>query len=138
MTDDEKREQGSRAWFEMVGQVMSDAARHAALPAETHVSLVERYTDGTDFGDGLVQGFRFDIVAGQPSYRVGAKPDERGDITIEVTGAVARELNAMPADASAQARRRHLETGGIRQQGDVSMLGDWFFEVHRHILARTR
>ena len=85
-----------------------------------------------------IQGFRFDIVGGKPSYRVGVRPDERGDITVEVTSAVARELNLMPAKASAVARRRYVEAGEIRQEGDPSRLGDWFAATGASIIARTR
>lgn len=134
----EKVEQGSRAWFEMVGEVMSRVAEQAGLPADKSVSLVERYTDGTDFGDGLVQGFRFDIVGGQPSYRVGVGPSEKGDITVEVASRVAYELNQMPAAASAKARQNYMEAGDIRQEGDLSRLGAWFADAHKAILERTR
>lgn len=133
----EKRKQGTPEWFDMVGRVMSEAARKADLPADSNVSLVERYTDPADFGDGLVQGFRFAIVAGQPSCRVGAKPGERGDVTVEVSAAAARDLNAMPAAAAAKARRRYIATGELRQEGDPAQLGEWFGTVHRAIVDRT-
>lgn len=137
MLTNEKVTQGTPAWFEMVGQVMSKAAEGAALPPTRNVSLIERYTDGVDFGDGLVQGFRFEIVRGKPFYRVGVRPDEQGDITIEVPSAVARELNRMPGDASAVARQNCVATGVIRQRGDPSQLGDWFGQVQQSIIDRT-
>ena len=137
MTED-KVAQGTPAWFEMVGQVMREAAERAALPPDQNVSLVERYTDGGDFGGGLVQGFRFDIVGGKPSYRVGVRPEEQGDITVEVSSTIARELNRMTAEASAVAREAYVATGEIHQEGDPSQLGDWFGQVHQSILDRTR
>jgi hypothetical protein len=130
--------QGTPAWFEMVGHVMSEAVKKAMLQPGQNVSLVERYTDGEALEDGLVQGFRFDIIGGKPSYRVGVRPEERGDITIEVSSKVARELNHMTAAASAIAREAYLKTGEMRQDGDPSILGDWFGQVHRSILARTK
>ncbi len=129
--------QGTPSWFEMVGQVMSEAAERAGLPPDQNVTLVERYTDGGDFGSGLVQGFRFDIVGGKPSYRVGVRPEEQGDITVEVSSTIARELNRMPAEASAIARESYVGTGEIHQEGDLSQLGDWFGQVHQSILDRT-
>ncbi len=137
MATNDKVAQGTPAWFEMVGQVMSEAAERAALPPDQNVSLVERYTDGSDFGSGMVQGFRFDIVGGKPCYRVGVAPDEQADITIEVSSKVARELNRIPVEASAVARQAYVATGEIRQDGDPSQLGDWFGQVHQSILGRT-
>lgn len=48
----------SVAWFDMVGRLMSEAAR----PLLPHVSLVERFTDGVELEHGLVQGLRFEAT----------------------------------------------------------------------------
>lgn len=130
---------GTIAWFEMVGTVMADAARRANLPTDLTVSLVERYTDGSVLSDGLVQGIRFDIVGGKPSYRVGARADEQADITIEVTAAAARELNMLrSADPRYKtALDRFLRTSEMRMHGDISRLGDWLAAVHDPIVDRT-
>lgn len=135
---DAKIEQGTPAWFEMVGTVMSDAAASAGLSPDHNVSLVERYTDAADVGGGLVQGFRFDITGGKPSYRVGVRPDERGDITVEVASAAARHLNQLHGEEAAAARARYLASGEIREDGDLSRLGAWFDATHERIVARTR
>ncbi len=129
--------QGTPDWFEMVGKVMSDAADRAGLSPDHNVSLVERYSDGVDFGDGLFQGFRFDIVDGKPSYRVGVRPDERGDINVTVASAVARRLNQLGNAEAATAREDFIRTGKIREEGDLSRLGDWFPATHAKILEQT-
>lgn len=138
-TTREKVRQGTPAWFEMVGTLMSDAAARSGLPADRNVSLVERYTDGIELSDGLIQGLRFEIVNGQPSFRVGVGRDERAEITVEVTSAAARKLNALhSADpAYSAARDRFLSTGEMRVDGDLSRLGDWLEAVHDPIVDRT-
>lgn len=131
---------GTAAWFTMVGRLMMDAARQAQLPGDANVSLVERYSDGADLADGLVQGLRFAVTAGTPSFRYGVYPDERGDVTIEVTMAASRKLNTLYGDdprfraalASLQANR------ALRVTGELAGLGDWFGAVHDQIVARTR
>lgn len=130
---------GSIAWFEMVGSLMCEAAARANLPQDFNLSLVERYTDGVAFPDGLVQGIRFDIQSGQPSFRVGAKPGEAADITVEVSAAASRELNSLyGADPRFQAAMTRLQTnGGIQFDGDLARLGDWFGTVHDPIVDRT-
>ena len=137
MTTHTKIPQGTPAWFEMVGTVMRDAAERAGLARGHTVSLVERYIDGVELGDGLVQGLRFAIVDGTPSYRVGVRPDERGDITVEVTSAAARELNRLRGDAAVAARETYLRTGELREDGDLSRLGTWFAGTHDPIVDRT-
>ncbi len=57
-------------------------ASHPRCKPEPNVSLVERYTDGGDLSKGFVQGIRFDILGGKPSFRVGAQHGERADITM--------------------------------------------------------
>lgn len=64
MATDAKLDQGTTAWLEMAGTLMCEAAARAGLPPDLSVSLVERYTDGAELPNGLVQGLRFDIVAG--------------------------------------------------------------------------
>jgi hypothetical protein len=95
MTTNIKVPQGTTAWFEMVGTLMSQAAWEAGLPPELDVSLVERYTDGVELSEGLVQGIRFDIDRGKPSFRVGVGQDDRADITVEITAAAARKLSTL-------------------------------------------
>lgn len=130
---------GSAAWFRMAGQLMADAAARAMLPPDLDLGLVERYTDGVPMGDDLVQGLRFDLVGGKPSFRVGAGQDERADITVEVTAAASYELNTLySADprylAAADRLRRE---GRMRVDGDFARLGDWFAAVHDAIVERT-
>ena len=139
MTIPTKIRQGTIAWFEMVGTVMAEAARRASLPGDLTVSLVERYTDGVLLSEGLVQGIRFDIVGGKPSYRVGARPHEPADIVIDVTAAVARELNTLRStDPQYKTALDHvLSTGEMRVHGDISRLGDWLAMVHDPIVDRT-
>ena len=84
MTTDAKLRQGTMTWFEMVRTLMIEAASRSGLSPELNVSVVERYTDGIDLSEGLVQGLRFDILSGKPSFRVGARRDERADVTIEI------------------------------------------------------
>lgn len=138
-TTSEKVRQGTPAWFEMVGTLMAGAAARSGLPADLNIALVERYTDGIELSDGLVQGIRFEIANGQASFRVGVRRDERADITVEVTAAAARELNALhSADpAYAVARDTFLSTGEMRVDGDLSQLGDWLEAVHDPIVDRT-
>nr|WP_314547545.1 hypothetical protein [uncultured Massilia sp.] len=130
---------GTPAWFAMVGTAMVDAARQAALPPDLHVSLVERYTDGIEVAPGLLQGLRFDIAGGQPSFRIGAGPDERGDVTIAVTAAASRALNTMPgADPRFAALFADLQACGVLTiDGDLARLGAWFGAVHDRIVERT-
>jgi len=130
---------GSEAWFRMAGTLMCEAAAAAGLPPGTRLSLVERYTDGTVFADGLVQGLRFEIADGKPSFRIGSGRDERADITVEVTAAASRELNALysadPRYPAATARL--LGSGALRVDGDMARLGAWFDAVHDRIVDRT-
>lgn len=88
---------------------------------------------------GLVQGLRFDIVNGAPSFRTGALPDEQGDITIEITTVAARTLNLLlSTDPSYSATAEHFRrSGAMRVKGDLSKLGDWLQSVHDPIVART-
>lgn len=131
---------GSAAWFHMAGSLMCEAAARAGLPPGLEISLVERYTDGVALQDGLVQGLRFDIKGGQASYRVGAHPGEKADITVEVTAAASRELNSLysadPRFAAALARLQ--ASRALRVEGELARLGDWFGAVHDPIVERTQ
>lgn len=131
---------GTTAWFEMVGALMKDAASRAALPADFNIGLVERYTDGVDLGGGLVQGMRFEIVRGEPSFRLGAEPNEQANITVEVTMAGSRQLNTLYGDDPRfSAALAHLQgTGQLKIDGDLARLGEWFSAVHDQIVHRTR
>ena len=131
--------QGTTAWFHMVGRLMTRAADAACLPTSLNISFVERYTDGSEMADGLVQGIRFDIADGQPSFRVGAAPDETADVVVEITADAARRLNTLrTADPAYSATRQNgLEGGEMRVTGDPSRLGDWLEAVHDAIVERT-
>lgn len=130
---------GTAAWFDMVGRVLQDAATQAKLAPDVHVCLVERYIDGRELGQGLVQGLRFEIVGGKPAFRRGARQDERGDITVEVTQAASHALNILYA-----ADPRFLTTladvqakGEFTVDGDLVRLGTWFEVAHDRIVDRT-
>lgn len=135
----QKLRMGTSAWFETVGALMVKAATRSGLPPKTNLSLVEIYTDGVEMENGLMQGIRFDIIAGQPSFRVGVRPGERGDVTLEITTAAAHRLNSLrSADPSYQdAIEQLLETGEMRVDGDPSRLGGWLQELHDPIVERT-
>jgi len=130
---------GTTAWFDMVGAVMVDAARRAALPADFNISLLERYTDGVDTGAGLAAGLRFDVVNGTPSFRTGVGRDEQADIMMDVTLAASRELNTLPgADPRFTAALARLQSSGqLKIHGDLGGLGHWFAAVHDRIVDRT-
>ena len=131
---------GTAAWFAMVGGVMRDAALQAALPSDFRLGLVERYTDGSPLGPGLVQGLRFDIAGGAPAFRIGALANETADITIEVTSAASHALNRLYAadPAYGAALAAFQASGALRIEGDLARLGAWFGAVHDRIVARTR
>jgi len=131
--------QGTAAWFEMVGTLMCKAASQSGLSPNLNVSLVERYTDGVELSEGLVQGLRFDIVCGRPSVKVGAQHGEEADITIEVTAAAARALNNLYSadpDYSA-ALETFLSIDEMRVDGDPARMGGWQRTVHDAIVDRT-
>lgn len=139
MAKDAKLLHGTTAWFEMVGLQMREAAERSGLPTDLNVSLVERYTDGRDLGGDLVFGIRFDMSGGVPSFRVGVREQERGDITITISSAAARALNHMRSDdpAYTTARDQFRSSGEMRVDGDLSQLGDWLGAVHDVIVDRT-
>lgn len=138
-TNDVKFPQGTTAWFEMAGKLMCESASQASLSPDLNVSFVERYTDGVKLSDGLLQGMRFEIVGGKPSFRVGVRQDERADITVEITAPAAHELNTL---RSADPRYRaaidsFVTTGAMRTDGDPSRMGDWLSAMHDPIVDRT-
>lgn len=137
---EDKLTQGTADWLEMAALLMCDAASRANLPSDLTVSLVERYTDGVALSDGLIQGIRFELVEGRPSFRIGVRPNERADVIVEITAAAARHLNILRSNdpAYAAARARYLATGEMRVEGDPSRLGDWLAAVHDPIVERTR
>lgn len=139
MTTDVKVPHGTTAWFEMLGDVMCQAASQAGLSPNLNVTVVEHYTDGVELSDGLVEGFRFYIIDGKPSFKVGARPEERGDITLDVTRAASRELNMLHSDDPKYpvALQRLVSTGEMRVDGDPSQLGDWLGAVHDTVVDRT-
>jgi hypothetical protein len=76
------------------------------------LSLVERYTDGVELFEGLVQGLRFDIQNGKPSFRLGVRQDEGADITMEIAAAAARELNSLKSADPLSRRPRQVSEHG--------------------------
>lgn len=131
---------GTTAWFEMVGTLLADAASQARLATDFNFCFVERYSDGIELASGLVQGIRFEIIGGKPSFRVGATKEERGNITVEITAAGSRALNTLygidPHYKSTIARlKRH---GELKVDGDFLQLGFWFHGVHDQIVESTR
>lgn len=123
----------------MVGKVLVDAAMQAGLPPECNVRLVERYIDGIELSPGLVQGLRFDIINGKPAFQLGARRDERGDITVEVTKAASYTLNTLRSDdPHFHAAFVNLQAASeLKIDGDLSQLGSWFSAVHDRIVDRT-
>jgi hypothetical protein len=140
MTAEMKVLHGTTAWLEMVGALMEEAALQADLSPNLNVSLVERYTDGVELSEDLVQGLRFEIIGGKSSFRLGARRGERADITVEVTAAGSRELNTLhSADSNFHTALAKLESNGdFKVDGDLSRLGNWFTAVHDRIVDRTR
>lgn len=134
-----KLQHGTAAWFEMVGRLIYEAASHANLPRDLNWSLVERYIDGVALPNGRVQGLRFEIQNGRPSFQIGVGKDERGDVTIEIRASAARELNLLYASdpAYSDARDRLIRQGEMRVYGDLSPVADWLGTVHNPIVDRT-
>ncbi len=135
-----KLQQGTAAWFEMVGTVMSEFATRAGVSSGGDVSLVERYTDGFELSEGRVQGIRFDITGGRAKFAVGVAPSDQADVTVEITAAAARELNSLHSDDPAyrEARERFLHSGKMRVDGDITRLGAWLDAAHDPIVDRTK
>jgi hypothetical protein len=131
--------QGTAAWFEMVGTLMCEAASQSGLSPDLNVSLIERYTDGVELSEGVVQGLRFDIVGGRPSFKVGAQHGEQADITIDITAAAARALNNLySADPNYSAALETFQSiDEMRVDGDLAQMGWWLRTVHDAIVDRT-
>jgi len=131
--------QGSHAWFEMVGTVVCNALNEGRPYSSFGWAFVERYSDGGRLADGLIQGIRFDVREGVATYRVGVQPDERGDVTIEVTAIVARALNLLHTGDPHfdSARERAIDTGALRIEGDLSPIATALAQTHDHIVDRT-
>lgn len=139
MSASPKFSHGTMAWFEMVGTLMCAATARAGLAPNLNWSLVERYVDGATLPDGRIQGIRFDIVNGAPAFRIGVDKDERGDVTIEVCAAAARELNLLyAADPAYEAfRDRAIRQGRIRVDGDLGAMAHWLAALHDPIVDHT-
>jgi hypothetical protein len=137
---DDKTMHGTIAWFEMVGALLEQAAREAVLAPDVAFRFVERYTDGADLGDGRVAGLRFEIAGGETAFQVGVRPEERGDLTVEITTAGSRLLNTLYGDdpAYGPAIADLKRAGALKVDGDFRRAGRWFVEVHDRIVARTR
>ncbi|GAB0120233.1 hypothetical protein [Acidisoma sp. 7E03] len=86
-----------------------------------------------------MQGLRFDLVNGVPAFTIGVEEGERGDVTLEISAAAARELNSLytsdPAYHAALARM--AESGEIRVTGDLSPMMDWLHAIHDPIVDHT-
>ncbi|MCS6759729.1 MAG: hypothetical protein MO852_12855, partial [Candidatus Devosia euplotis] len=125
MDTPQKIRHGTADWFAMVGTIMVEGALQTELPADLNVSLVERYTDGMALPGGTVQGLRFDVTAGTPSFRIGAYPDEQADLIVEISTAAAQTLNRLH---SAEPRYRvtldaFVQRGEMRVTGNITRLG---------------
>lgn len=130
---------GTVAWFDMVGAEIVKAAAQFELPRDLRFSVIERYVDGADLGDGLCQGLRISVADGRVVCRTGARADETADVVIEVTAVVARELNLLfGADpAHRQALNDAIASGELRTSGDLGSLGPVFDMAHDRIVERT-
>lgn len=139
MSTEAKVPHGSNEWFDMVGTIMVEAAAKAKLPPDFNVSLVERYTDGVEIRPGFLQGLRFEINGGRPTFRAGATHDERGDITVEVTVADSHALNTLRSEDPQffETFSRLQSSAEFKIDGDLSTLGSWFNVVHDRIVERT-
>lgn len=137
MGENSKVLQGTAAWFEMVGAIMTNAASKTKLAPDLNIALVERYTDGIRLANGLYQGIRLEINDGQFSFRVGVEKDERADITVEVTAAAARRLNLVHGEEYQAERQAFLKSGEMRVDGDPARMGSWMDATHDQTVDRT-
>jgi hypothetical protein len=111
----------------------------ALLPMDFHFSFVERYIDGVELSKGLVQGLRFVVNNGRPSFRIGVRWHERADILVEITSSAARRLNSLRSTDPAYPalREQLLNSGEMQVTGDPSQMGYWLDAVHDLIVDRT-
>lgn len=118
---------------------MCAAARRANLPADLNLSLVEHFTDGPQWDDGLHEGFRFDIVKGQPSFRTGVEPGERGDLTVNTTRAASLAFSKLKAvDAEWEpTMAKYMNAGEFTVDGDLSQLFGLIGNIHDEVVDRT-
>lgn len=130
---------GTREWIEMLGAELCAGAARANLPSDYNVSMVEHFTDGATLDDGLVEGFRFDVKGGVPEFRVGVKPQERGDITILMTWAASRQLASVYGADPEHHRlfESFLSDGAMEIEGDFSALASWLGPVHDKVVDQT-
>jgi len=140
MTVDAKIAYGTRPWFEMIGEVMCGAATAAKLDADVNFRLVEHFVNGDDWGDGLFEGFRLDIVKGEPSFQVGVRPGEFGDLTVNVTRAASRTLNTLHGyDPGFEPALQRLTNAGEFEvvNGNLSDLFELIGPIHDEVVDRT-
>lgn len=139
MTPAQKIPHATTAWFEMVGALMCEAVSDAPLAADYSISLLERFTDGAVHANGLIDGFRVDVIAGKPVFRVGVGADETAEIVIEVTRKGSYDLNSRyAADPSFETTLAGLlASGDMRIEGDLSRASEWMGSVHDPIVERT-
>jgi hypothetical protein len=130
---------GTTAWFNMVGTLLENAAWEATLPPNFNFCFLERFIDGIELNPGLVQGLRFDIIGGRPSFRTGVQKVERGDLTVEITTSGSHVLNRLyDADPRYKLTIAALKKKGeLIVDGDFLQLGRWFHGVHDEIVDRT-
>jgi hypothetical protein len=73
-----KLQQGSLAWFDMVGDEIIKASRQPELPTGLRMLMIERYVDGAELEDGLRQGSRIDVMTGRlPAERASVLTKRR-------------------------------------------------------------
>jgi hypothetical protein len=132
--------QGTAPWFAMAGAAIVEAAAQVGISPHLHLSVLERYVDGTMLGDGFRQGLRIDVGGGSLAFRSGVLPDETADVMIEVMAATARRLNLLfSADpAYEQTAAQAAKDGHLRVRGDLGALGPVFAYAHDRIVEHTR
>lgn len=130
---------GSAAWFDMVGAEIVKAAVQFELPRDLRFSVIERYVDGADLGDGLYQGLRISVADGAVVCRTGVRADETADVVIEVTAVVARQLNSLfGADPGyPRALTDAVASAELRKSGDLRPIGPIFDMAHDRIVERA-
>lgn len=134
-----KLQQGTAPWFDMVGVEIVRAAMQIGLSPDLHLSVIERYIDGSELQEGLRQGLRIDVIDGALTYRTGVHSDEIADVVIEVTAKAARKLNLLlSVDPDYEAAlAAAVSLGDFRMCGDLGPLGPVFQQAHDPIVERT-